>query len=204
MVKVNGYWSGLVLGFRVRSRVEQWSRWRHPMTCRWRGLGLTWTCLHGCWREVMTSSDNVRWHQQQISARGRRVLSPPAHEGDARNPRGVWGRMWGRMRPGILGSVDWWMRRPSGWRMYQEDDLEVRNLRRHVGDFSETIVVRGKASGDRISGLWSREVVEHVCGFGFVRQSLNLCKSNKLSHSLLGLRIWTHQWAMAAARCCGV
>ena len=24
-------------GFRVGSRVEQWIRWRHPMTCRWRG-----------------------------------------------------------------------------------------------------------------------------------------------------------------------
>ena len=58
-----------------------------------------------------------------------------------------------------------------------------------MGDFSETIVVRGKASGDRISGLWSREVVEHVCGFGFVKQSLDLHRSDKLSHGLLGLRI---------------
>ena len=50
---------------------------------------------------------------------------------------------------------------------------------------------RGRASGDRISGFWSRKVVEHVCGFGFVRQSLDLRRSNKLSHGLLGLRIRT-------------
>ena len=50
---------------RVGSRVEQQSRWHHPMTCRWRGLGLTWKCLRGYWRGVMTSSYDVRWHQQQ-------------------------------------------------------------------------------------------------------------------------------------------
>ena len=44
--------------------------------------------------------------------------------------------------------------------------------------------MRGRASGDRISGFWSREVVEHACGFGFVRQSLDLHRSNKLSHGL--------------------
>ena len=74
-----------------------------------------------------------------------------------------------------------------------EHDLEVRNLRRRVGDFSKTTEARGRASGDRISGFCSREVVEHVCGFGFVRQSLDLHRSDKLSHGLLGLRIWTQQ-----------
>ena len=63
MVKVNGYWSGSVSGFRVGSRVEQQSWWCHPMTCRWRGLRLMWRCLHGCWCGVMTSSGDVRWHQ---------------------------------------------------------------------------------------------------------------------------------------------
>ena len=48
---------------------------------------------------------------------------------------------------------------------------------------------RGRASGDRISGFWSQVAVEHVCGFGFVRQSLDLHRSDKLSHGLLGLRI---------------
>ena len=45
----------------------------------------------------------------------------------------------------------------------------------------------GRASGDRISGFWSREVVEHVCGFGFVRRSLDLHRYDKLSQGLLGL-----------------
>ena len=72
-------------------------------------------------------------------------------------------------------------------------DLDVRNLRWHMGDFLETTEARGRASGDRISGFCSREVVEHVCGFGFVRQSLDLRRSDKLSHDLLGLRIWTQQ-----------
>ena len=70
-----------------------------------------------------------------------------------------------------------------------EHNLEVRNLRRHMEDFSETIEARGRASSDRISGFWSPEVVEHVYGFGFVRQSLDLHRSNKLSHGLLSLRI---------------
>ena len=29
------------------------------MTCRWRGLGLMWRCLHGCWCEVMMSPDDI-------------------------------------------------------------------------------------------------------------------------------------------------
>ena len=74
-----------------------------------------------------------------------------------------------------------------------EHDLEVRNLRRRVEDFSETIEARGRASSDRISGFWSPEVVEHVYGFGFIRQSLDLHRSDKLSHGLLSLRIWTQQ-----------
>ena len=41
---------------------------------------------------------------------------------------------------------------------------------------------RGKASGDQISGFWSREILEHVCGVGFIRRSLELRKSDKLSH----------------------
>ena len=72
-----------------------------------------------------------------------------------------------------------------------EHDLEVRNLRWRVEDFPETTKARGRASGDRIFGFWSQEVVEHVCGFGFVRQSLDFPRSDMLSHGLLGLRIWT-------------
>ena len=45
-----------------------------------------------------------------------------------------------------------------------EHDLEVRNLRRRVEDFSETIEARGRASSDRISGFgrhrwWSMSMV---------------------------------------------
>ena len=47
------------------------------------------------------------------------------------------------MRAGISGFVDRWMRRLSGRRVCQEDDLEVRNLRQHMGDFSETTEARG-------------------------------------------------------------
>ena len=36
---------------------------------------------------------------------------------------------------------------------------------------------RGKASGDRISGFWSQEILEHVCGVGFIRRSLKLHRS---------------------------
>ena len=34
------------------------------------------------------------------------------------------------------------------------------------------------ALGDQISGFWSREVVEHICGVGFVRRGLDLRRSN--------------------------
>ena len=39
-------------------------------------------------------------------------------------------------------------------------------------------MVRGRALGDRISGFWSQEVVEHVCGVGFVMQGLDLRRSD--------------------------
>ena len=132
-VKVNGYWSGSVLGFQVGSRVEQWSRWRHPMTCRWCGLGLTWTYLRGCWRGLMTSDDV----SSSVSARGRRVLS------HRRNPGGAWRRVRRLMTTRFSCQVDRWTKRPSGWRVDQEDDLEVRNLRRRLVDFPELIAARG-------------------------------------------------------------
>ena len=46
---------------------------------------------------------------------------------------------------------------------------------------------RGKALGDRISGFWSREILEHVCGVGFVRRGLDLRRSDRERHGLLGL-----------------
>ena len=36
---------------------------------------------------------------------------------------------------------------------------------------------RGKALGDRISGFCSQEILEHVCGVGFIRRSLKLHRS---------------------------
>ena len=39
-------------------------------------------------------------------------------------------------------------------------------------------MARGRASGDRISGFWSREVVEHVYGVGFIRRGLDLRRSD--------------------------
>ena len=56
-------------------------------------------------------------------------------EGDAGNPGGAWRRVRRRMTTRFSRQVDRWTTRPSGWRVDQEDDLEVRNLRRRVGFF---------------------------------------------------------------------
>ena len=90
----------------------------------------------------MTSSGDV---SSIVSTRGRRVLSPPAREGDARNLGGAWRRVRRRMTTRFSSQVDRWTTRPSGRRVDQEDDLEVRNLRRHVVDFPELTAVRGGA-----------------------------------------------------------
>ncbi|KAK9984434.1 hypothetical protein SO802_033959 [Lithocarpus litseifolius] len=39
------------------------------------------------------------------------------------------------------------------------------------------VEARGSSLADRISGLWSREVLEHVCGVGFIRRSFDLRRS---------------------------
>ena len=90
----------------------------------------------------MTSSGDV---SSSVSARGRHVLSPPAHEGDAGNPGGAWRRVRRRMTTRFSGQVDRWTIRPSGRRVDQEDDLEVRNLRWRVRDFPKLFAVRGGA-----------------------------------------------------------
>ena len=90
----------------------------------------------------MTSSSDV---SSSVSARGRRVLSPMACEGDAGNPSGAWRRVRLRMSTRFSGEVDWWTTRPSGRRVDQEDDLEVRNLRRRVRDFPKLSAARGGA-----------------------------------------------------------
>ena len=63
---------------------------------------------------------------------------------------------------------------------------------------------RATFSGDQTFGFFSREAVGHVCMVGFVRQRLDVHKSEKLSHSLLGCWILTQHKAMVAARCHGV
>ena len=90
----------------------------------------------------MTSSGDV---SSSVSARGRHVLSPPAHEGDAGNPGGAWRRVRRRMTTRFSGQVDRWTIRPSRRRVDQEDDLEVRNLRRRMVDFPELTAACGSA-----------------------------------------------------------
>ena len=66
------------------------------------------------------------------------------------------------------------------------------------------MVVRATFSVCQTSGFFSQEVVEHLCDVGFIKRSLDLRKSDKLSHDLLGCWILTQHRAMVAARCCGV
>ena len=80
------------------------------------------------------TSDDV---SSSVSTRGRLVLSPPAREGDARNPGNEWRRVRRRMTTRFSGQVDRWTIRSFGRRVDQEDDLEVRNLRRRMEDFPE-------------------------------------------------------------------
>ena len=49
------------------------------------------------------------------------------------------------------------------------------------------VVVCVAADGGRVPGLSLQEVVEHVCGVGFIRGSLDLHKSDMERHILLGL-----------------
>ena len=91
------------------------------------------------------SDDVIRWRQMTSAVVFRRVLSPPAREGDARNPGGEWRRMRRRMTTRFSSQVDRWITRPSGRRVDQEVDLEVRNLRWRVVDFSELTAAHGGA-----------------------------------------------------------
>ena len=56
------------------------------------------------------------------------------------------------------------------------------------------MVARAVAVGGRVPRFWSQYAEEHDCGVGFVMRGLDLRRSDiKLSHDLLGLRIWTQQ-----------
>ena len=85
---------------------------------------------------MTSAADFGAWEERACS---------PAREGDAGNPGGAWRRVQRRMTTRFSGQVDRWTIRPSGRRVYQEDDLEVRNLRRHGGDFLKLTAARGGA-----------------------------------------------------------
>ena len=114
---------------RVGSRIGQQSRWCHPMTCRRRGLGLA--CL-------MTSSGDVRWHQQEFF--------------------GVWKprwRVWCRIRTRFSGEVDQGTTRPSSGRVWPRSELRAKNLRQRVWEFQELLFAHGGACrGSWRLGSW--------------------------------------------------
>ena len=72
--------------------------------------------------------------------------------------------------------------------MYQEDDLELMNLRRRVRDFPKLSAACGLHSVDRIFGFSSRESKEHVCGISFDKRRLDVHRSDRERHGLLGLQ----------------
>ena len=44
------------------------------------------------------------------------------------------------------------------------------------------VVARAATVGGQVSGFLSREVMEHVCGVGFIKRSRDLHRSEELSH----------------------
>ena len=134
---------------------------------------------------MTSAADFGAWQERACSlARG----------GEVRNPGGAWRRVQQRLTTRFLGQVDRWMRRLSWRRVYQEDDLKVMNLRRRMGIFQSlfrSVGARENSDGDKLPGFGSREAVDHVFVVGFV--SVDLHRFEKLSHGLLGLRIWTQQ-----------
>ena len=134
LVRVGSGFPGQVTGRAVDPMTSSYDM---SLTCLMTCLGLTW---------LLTSSSDV---SSSVSARGRRMLSPPAREGDAGNPGGAWGRMRRRMTTRFSRQVDRWTTRLSGRRVDQEDDLEVRNLRRCVGFFRRQLrrVARLRVTG---------------------------------------------------------
>ena len=54
-------------------------------------------------------------------------------------------------------------------------------------DFPKLSAARGLLSVDQISGFSSREAEEHVCCVGFDRRRLDVHRSDRERHGLLGL-----------------
>ena len=65
-------------------------------------------------------------------------------------------------------------------------------------------MVRAASVGGRVLGFWSRYAMEHVCLVGFIRQRLDVHKSDRERHRLLGCWILAQHRAVVAARCRGV
>ena len=51
------------------------------------------------------------------------------------------------------------------------------------------MVVRAAAIGGRVLGFWSRYAMEHFCLVGFIRRRLDVHRSFRERHGLLGLEI---------------
>ena len=66
------------------------------------------------------------------------------------------------------------------------------------------VVARAVAVGGQVPRFWSGYAVEHVCLVGFIRRRLDVHRSDRERHELLGCWILTQHRAMVVARCHGV
>ena len=106
-------------------------------------MSLTWlmTCLGLMWL-LTWSHDIIKWRQQQCFGTWKARAKSTGTWRRCRKPR--W-RVRRHMTTRFSSEVDWWTTRPSGRRVDQEDDLEMRNLRRRVRDFPKLSTARGGA-----------------------------------------------------------
>ena len=66
------------------------------------------------------------------------------------------------------------------------------------------VLAHAAAIGGWVSGFWSQYAVKHVCLVGFIKRRLDVHRSDRERHRLLGCWILTQHRAMVAARCRGV
>ena len=85
---------------------------------------------------MTSAADFGAWQERACS---------PARGGEGRNPGGAWRRVPHLLTTKFSGQVNRWTRRPSGRRVYQEDNLDLMNLRRRVRDFPKLTAARGGA-----------------------------------------------------------
>ena len=98
--------------------------------------------------------------------------------------------VWRHMIIRFSGQVDQGMIRPSWQCVWLRSKLGVENLRWCVWEFQESLSVRGSAGGyhwDQVPGFWSWYAVGNVCLVGFIRQRLDVHKSDRERHGLLRL-----------------